>query len=183
MVFRLIQGFFLSPGLTLVQGVVTDMFFTKHKGQKMGIWVVGLGLGTAIGPLTMGYVAELADWRWVYRIEAIIEFTLALCYLFVTSETLFRGSKVKSTSISNSFIVKLSSFRGRIDKTPLTAFDFVRPLKVLRHPSLAIVMVAYSVAHNFVLVFGPVEFSYLYSPRFRLDAAQVGLNYISLAIG
>lgn len=35
MVCRLFQGFFISPGITLVQGVVVDMFFAKHRGQKM----------------------------------------------------------------------------------------------------------------------------------------------------
>lgn len=149
----------------------------------------------------MGYVARLASWQWIYRIDAIvrhtsslllalltsflvqIEFCLALCYIFVCSETLYRGPRRVTNNIAKATFEKIVPINGKIDSKPLVTLDFVRPLLVLRIPSLSLVMFAYSIAHNFVLTFALVEFSALYIPRFRLDADQVGLNYISVVVG
>lgn len=35
MVYRLIQAWFLSPGGTLAQGVIVDMFFANERGRRM----------------------------------------------------------------------------------------------------------------------------------------------------
>jgi hypothetical protein len=35
MIYRIIGGFFISPGASLAQGVVVEMFFAKERGQKM----------------------------------------------------------------------------------------------------------------------------------------------------
>lgn len=114
---------------------------------------------------------------------AQIEFTLALCYIFICSETLYRGPITNLQSKAGSLIRRLSPYRGRIDSKSLTLFDFVQPLTVLKDFSLSLVMVAYLIAHNFVLTFGLVEFSALYIPRFHLNSDQVGLNYLSVATG
>lgn len=148
----------------------------------------------------MGYVARRASWQWVYRIDAIvnfgptvpyvlvadyvqIEFVLFLAYFFICSETLYRPGETTTGSEKTNKGKRILSFHRRIDPMPLRSLDFIYPLFVLRHLSLSLVMFAYSIAHNFVLTFGLVELSALYIPHFRLDAEQVGLNYLSVAIG
>lgn len=145
------------------------------------MWPEGLAGSGYIGS-TPSYVHALV----ILQIKLTmmqIEFSLALCYIFICSETLYRGPKTRSSSKARSIFRDLSPYQGRIDAKPLVAFDFVRPLIILRHLSLSLVMFAYSIAHNFVLTFGLVEFSALYIPRFHLNADQVGLNYLSVAVG
>lgn len=115
--------------------------------------------------------------------DAQIEFVLALAYIFVCSETLYRPGKATASSEKHNKMKLRVPFHGRIDPTPLKWLDFISPLFVLRHLSLSLVMLAYSIAHNFVLTFGLVEISALYIPHFGLDAEQVGLNYLSIALG
>lgn len=44
-VSRLLVAFFISPAMAIGSAVVTETFFAKERGQKMGIWTVMVTLG------------------------------------------------------------------------------------------------------------------------------------------
>ena len=44
-VTRALVAFMISPALAISTAVVTEMFFAKERGQKMGIWALMFNLG------------------------------------------------------------------------------------------------------------------------------------------
>ncbi|OQU93664.1 hypothetical protein CLAIMM_00144 [Cladophialophora immunda] len=189
LVYRVLVGFFISPGITVPQGVVVEMFFAKQRAQKMGIWVLFANSGASVGPALMGFLIKSQGWRWVYRVFAILEFVLFVLYYLLSPETLYRPDingrehnedENRSSAPRRNWWLR---FARRIDPAPLRMFDFIEPLWLLRHWNILVVNIAYSVAHNFVLTLLLVEMSTLYEPLFNLDPQQAGLNYFALLAG
>jgi MFS family permease len=44
-VTRVLVSFFISPAIAISSAVVTETFFAKERGQKMGIWTLMVTLG------------------------------------------------------------------------------------------------------------------------------------------
>ena len=70
-----------------------------------------------------------------------------------------------------------------MDFTPLRLIDFIQPFFLLKHVNVLLAIIAYAVAHNFVLTLLLVEISGFYISRFGLNPEQTGLNYLALAVG
>jgi MFS family permease len=52
-VTRLLVAFFISPAIAISSAVVTETFFAKERGQKMGIWTLMVTLGHVSSPSFM----------------------------------------------------------------------------------------------------------------------------------
>lgn len=166
------------------------MFDPKQRAQKMGIWVLGTNVGTALGPCLFGIVIETQGYRWAYRIFAILEFALCALYYAFSPETLQLSirhdiSDHPPTKKWYHWVLRwlLRIQYPPINATPLQVVDFVRPLFLLKHWKILLVTIAYSVAHNYVFILLVVQLSTLYVPMFHLNPRQTGLNYLSLLVG
>lgn len=51
-VTRLLVAFFISPAIAISSAVVTETFFAKERGQKMGIWTLMVTLGYVVSVFT-----------------------------------------------------------------------------------------------------------------------------------
>lgn len=71
----------------------------------------------------------------------------------------------------------------RIDPTPMTAYEFVHPLTMARHPSIVIPAVAYAMVFLFGNILATVEVPQLLQEKFGLNAEQLGLQFLGLIIG
>lgn len=47
-VVRMLVSFFISPAIAISSAVVTETFFARERGQKMGIWTLMVTLGQAL---------------------------------------------------------------------------------------------------------------------------------------
>lgn len=71
----------------------------------------------------------------------------------------------------------------RIDPTPLTWWEFVRPLTMARYPSILIPACAYAMVFLFGSILATVEVPQLLQEKFELNAEQLGLQFLGLIIG
>ena len=71
----------------------------------------------------------------------------------------------------------------RIDPTPLTAIEFVRPLFMVLRPCVMVPAVAYAMVFLWGAIMMSIEIPQLFPERFGFDAQQVGLQYIALIVG
>lgn len=73
-----------------VQLSLSDMFFQHQRGTVIGIYVLSTSIGTYLGPLIGGYIADSnMGWRWVGWWSVIISCcTIVICY-FTLEETAF----------------------------------------------------------------------------------------------
>jgi MFS family permease len=66
-VTRLLVAFFISPAIAISSAVVTETFFARERGAKMGIWTLMVTLGPPSGPFVMGFVAyHTGGYEWIY---------------------------------------------------------------------------------------------------------------------
>ncbi|KAG5651696.1 hypothetical protein H0H81_007755 [Sphagnurus paluster] len=131
MVWRFVQAFGASPGLSVGAGVIGDIYKLEERGGAMGVFFAACLLGPALAPPIGGLASQYASWR-------IMQNTIGVVGLIMFfSMWLF----FPETSHPNT--------RG-IDKIPQDSskFIFVNPLKplaLLRSPNLMAVGVRYNI--------------------------------------
>jgi hypothetical protein len=103
-----------------------------------------------------------------------------ILYLFLGPETRYIGSGVDRAEAN--WKTEYLSLR-RIDPTPFTWWEFVRPLTMAKHPSILIPACAYAMVFLFGSVLATVEVPQLLQEKFELNAEQLGLQFLGVIIG
>jgi len=80
LVARFFAGVGGSTFSTMVGGVVSDIYHTKDRNTPMALFTGAAFLGTGLGPLCSGFLAQNVHWRWVFYTQVI---TCGLCILAV----------------------------------------------------------------------------------------------------
>jgi MFS family permease len=86
---NMINGLGTSAYEAVIQLVVFDLFFDHQRGRMLGVYIFAQQLGSIIGLVSGGYVADGPGWRWVQWIVAIVEAALLLIFFFTFEDTLF----------------------------------------------------------------------------------------------
>ncbi|KAI9737632.1 MAG: hypothetical protein M1818_005636 [Claussenomyces sp. TS43310] len=86
-----------------VQLSLSDLFFQHQRGTVIGIYVLATSIGTYLGPLIAGYIADSnMGWRWIGWWSVIISgATIVVCY-FTLEETVFDRSAYNSVVLDGS---------------------------------------------------------------------------------
>lgn len=88
---RCIQGFGASSSEALGPAIVADLFFVHERGLWMGFFQLMFCVGTALGAVFSGLVADATtDWRWVFWKNVILTGVLFLFTILFQAETNFR---------------------------------------------------------------------------------------------
>ncbi|KAJ6093365.1 Major facilitator superfamily domain general substrate transporter [Penicillium sp. IBT 16267x] len=177
---RALVAFFISPASAIGSAVVMETTFKKDRARYMGIWTLMVTLGVPIGPLIFGFVTYRAGYGWIYWILAMINGGQFILYLFFGPETRYLGGGVDQTK--SNWKREYMSLR-RIDATPMTWYEFVRPLTMARHPSILIPACAYAMVFLFGSILATVEVPQLLQSKFNLNTEQLGLQFLGVIIG
>ncbi|KAJ6027626.1 uncharacterized protein N7446_003778 [Penicillium canescens] len=177
---RALVAFFISPASAIGSAVVMETTFKKDRARYMGVWTLMITLGVPIGPFIFGFVTYRAGYHWIYWILAMINGGQFILYLFFGPETRYLGSGVDTEK--SAMKIEYLSLR-RIDPTPFTWYEFVRPLTMARHPSILIPTCAYAMVFLFGNILTTVEVPQLLQEKFELNAEQLGLQFLGAIIG
>lgn len=82
----------------------------------------------------------------------------------------------------SSFKQQYASFR-RINKAPLTWYDFVKPLSYAAHPCVVIPAVSYAMEFLWTSIMVTVEIPQLFPELFGFNTQQNGLQMIAVIVG
>jgi MFS family permease len=75
-----------------VQLSLSEIFFQHQIGSVIGVYVLATSIGTFLGPLIAGFIADRLDWQWIGWMSVVIScVTIAVTY-FTLEETLFDRS-------------------------------------------------------------------------------------------
>lgn len=73
-----------------VQLSLSDMFFQHQQGTVLGVYMLATSIGTFLGPLIAGYIADSSeDWRWIGWWSVIISGALLVALFFFLEDTSF----------------------------------------------------------------------------------------------
>ncbi|KAN0119358.1 MFS general substrate transporter [Hyaloscypha variabilis] len=75
-----------------VQLSLSEVFFLHQRGAVLGMYVLSTSIGTYLGPLIGGIVADSLGWRWIGWLAVIISCATILVLFFTMEETLFDRS-------------------------------------------------------------------------------------------
>ncbi|KAK8151985.1 major facilitator superfamily domain-containing protein [Phyllosticta citribraziliensis] len=89
MLSMVLGGFGTSAYEAVIQLCVFDMFFVHQRGRALSVYLFGQQLGSILGLVAGGSVADALGWRWSQYISAIINGGVLLLLLFTFEETMF----------------------------------------------------------------------------------------------
>jgi len=115
---RFFTGVGGSTFSTMVGGVVSDIYATENRNTPMALFSGSALLGTGLGPLCSGFIAQHLSWRWVFYVQVIIDGFLILLVAVFFKET--RGSVLLSHKAR-----KLNDWYTAREKAGLTGFDVI----------------------------------------------------------
>ncbi|KAL4789516.1 major facilitator superfamily domain-containing protein [Aspergillus venezuelensis] len=85
----LVSGIGQGAYQAIIQLTVFDVFFAHQRGTMLAIYAWGQQLGTILGLILGGYIAEGPGWRWGCKIVAIICGGVAVLIFFTLDDSLF----------------------------------------------------------------------------------------------
>jgi MFS family permease len=65
---------------TMVGGVISDIYKTEERNTPMALFSGSVLVGTALGPLVSGFIAQNTSWRWIFYIQLISCGTIILFF-------------------------------------------------------------------------------------------------------
>ena len=97
---QLFVGASESCAEALVQLSLSDLFFQHQRGMVLGLYVLATSVGTFLGPLVAGYIAN-DNWRWVGWTCVVISFATLVVFYFGLEETSFHREKILGRQMNN----------------------------------------------------------------------------------
>ena len=94
LVARFFAGVGGSTFSTMVGGVVADIYHTQDRNTPMALFSGAALLGTGLGPLCSGFIAQHISWRWVFYVQVMTCGFLIFLVIVFFKET--RGSVLLS---------------------------------------------------------------------------------------
>jgi MFS family permease len=163
---RAFQSFFISPPNAIGSAVVVETFFKRERAKFMGIWTVMITLGIPLAPLIMGFVTYNVGYRWIYWILAIINGVQLVLYSLFGPETRFiRHNNAQHAQFGFAAYKEMYLKFRRIDPTPITASEFISPLRLFKYPCVVIPACAYAMTFLFASVLATVEIPQLFGEK------------------
>jgi EmrB/QacA subfamily drug resistance transporter len=82
-VARAIQGLGAGALIPLAMAVIGDLVPPSDRGRWQGLTGAGFGVASVLGPFSGGWIADHADWRWVFLVSLPVGF-VALAVVMAT---------------------------------------------------------------------------------------------------
>ncbi|KAK5131150.1 hypothetical protein LTR08_001298 [Meristemomyces frigidus] len=89
MLTSILNGVGTSAYQAVIQLSIFDMFFVHERGRGLSYYLFGQQLGSILGLITGGTIADTLGWRWSQFITGIIEATVLVLLFLSFEETLF----------------------------------------------------------------------------------------------
>ncbi|KAH9892192.1 MFS general substrate transporter [Xylariomycetidae sp. FL2044] len=89
MLSMVLNGLGTSAYQAVIQLVIFDMFYVHDRGRMLSVYLFGQQLGSILGLISGGSIADTVGWRWSQYIVAIIDATVFVLLLLSFEETLF----------------------------------------------------------------------------------------------
>ncbi|RAO67986.1 uncharacterized protein BHQ10_003998 [Talaromyces amestolkiae] len=84
-----VGGLGTSAYEAIIQLTVFDIFFAHQRGTALAFYIWGQQLGSILGLILGGYIAQGPGWRWSCQIVAILSAAVIVLFIFTFDDSLF----------------------------------------------------------------------------------------------
>ncbi|KAI0919378.1 hypothetical protein AcV7_006131 [Taiwanofungus camphoratus] len=203
---KIIQGFLCTPGESLCEVSISDIFFAHERGTYIGLYTLFLFGSNYLAPLIAGFIWNGQGWPWVMYWAAIINAVALVLLFFFMEETNYlrdisqadsddvTDEKIKYLDVSSDAKIELvgtpTSFRQRLavfnkryaSNATLVKMTY-RPVLLLRFPVVFWAGFQYGACLVWYNVLNATASLILSAPPYNFRASSVGLTYIAPMIG
>ncbi|KZP31666.1 MFS multidrug transporter-like protein [Athelia psychrophila] len=105
----------------LVQTSLSDIFFQHQRGTVLGLYVLSTNVGSYMGPLIAGYIADgPLGWRWIGWTAVIISSVTFVVFYFGLEETAFDRPRTDDEYLTKSLDLTPARSKEKKDRTQVT---------------------------------------------------------------
>ncbi|KAK8052695.1 major facilitator superfamily transporter [Apiospora saccharicola] len=184
--FRFLSGFAGVATITIGSGTIADVMPRERRGRAVSIWSVGTILGPMVGPIIGGYVADVAGWRWMFWIMAIVVGVVTVIAYFVLEETYppvlleRKAARLRKETGNPHYRSKLA-----LDLTPTQLFtrSILRPTKMLLCCPIVTVMCTYVAILYGTLYLLFSTYSFVFKEVYGFSTTAAGLVFLAGGMG
>ena len=163
-----------APG-GLGSATVCDLFFQHERGLYMGVFTVALINGGHIAPVIGGFIEKNLKWQWCFFVPSILGGCLLAIIIFCLPETLYPRSP-EALAMPQRTWTQNMMMRGKIHPNrKLQMVDFVRPLQMLKYPSVLFPALYYSVSFGYSSILFIITSANLFGAVYHFQPYQTGL--------
>ncbi|KAL6885677.1 MFS general substrate transporter [Trichoderma evansii] len=188
--FRFFSGIGGSAPLSVVGGLLSDLFEPEGRGRAISIYSLIPLLGPAIGPIAGGWIAERTSWRWIFHsttiacgvIQVVGQLTLCETYAPVLLDRK-RARLMRETGnreLRTEYDGQLVGGRNLSGKLRVA---LTRPFRLIITQPILQVLSVYVIYLYGTIYLVLSAFPSLWLTKYHQTAGMQSLNYISLAVG
>lgn len=185
---RFFAGVCGAGQLTVVPGVLADIFDNTYRGVAISLYALTVFVGPFTAPFTGGYlVSSSLGWRWVLYIPAFLSFANGGISFFFLRESyapcllVAKGAALRRQT--DNWGIHAQHDQIDVDSRSLIDKFFTRPLKMLvTEPIILLVSIYMSFVYG--LVYCLLEaYPYVFEEIYGFTPGVSGLPFLGLVIG
>ncbi|KAL4949270.1 bicyclomycin resistance protein [Aspergillus filifer] len=185
---RFFAGAFGASQLSVVPGVLSDIWDSQHRGDVMALYALTVFIGPFCAPFIGGFIVENAlCWRWTLHIPAFMGFASGILFLRSLRETyapvllVSKAARLRRGTANWGIHAKMDEVE--FDFGGLLRKYFTRPLKMLvTEPILLLISLYMSFIYG--IVYALLEaYPYVFETIYGMSPGVAGLAFIGLIIG
>ncbi|KAK5997266.1 Polyamine transporter 3 [Cladobotryum mycophilum] len=189
LVFRCFCGVFASAPITIVAGILADIFNEpRSRGQAYAYYMVTTIWGPLFSPILSGFVTPVIGWRWVFWIGLIVAgatFLMAITIPETYAPILLakRARKLRKLDpVANAKVIAPRELEAT-DMSQLLTVVLTRPVRMLFFEPIVAATCTY-LAFCYAIFYMSFEaFPIIFSGVYGLSPGVTGLIYLPIGVG
>jgi DHA1 family multidrug resistance protein-like MFS transporter len=185
---RFFAGMCGASQLTVVPGVLADVFDNTYRGMAISLYALTVFVGPFTAPFLGGFItASYLGWRWTLYLPAILSFVNGCISVFFLRETyapcLLVAKAAYLRQQTANWTIHAKHEKIEVDLMQLVEKYFTRPLKMLTTEPI-ILLVSLYMSFIYGLVYALLEaYPYVFQHTYGMNIGVDGLPFIGLIIG
>lgn len=185
---RFFAGLFGASQLTVVPGVLADLYSNATRGAAISLYALTVFIGPFIGPFTGGFIASsYLGWRWTLYIPAIFSLANGAISVLFLDETyppcLLVAKAAAIRKESGNWGIHAKQEEVEFNVAELVEKYFTRPIRLLFTEPIILVVSMY-MSFIYGLVYALLEaYPYVFEHVYGMSPGVAGLMFIGLIIG
>jgi MFS transporter, DHA1 family, multidrug resistance protein len=187
LICRFFGGVFGASPLSVVPGVIADMYSDHYRGTAIAIYALTVFGGPFLAPIAAGFLNESFGWRWTLYLPAIIGFFTSGLLCFSLKETyapfILVEKAVKLRRLTGNWAIHASQEKVEFEMSEMVCKYFLRPLRMLfTEPIIFAVTLYMSFIYGLAYAL-LVAYPYVFGEVYGKSSGVATLPFLGLFLG